>query len=267
MAVDPRMAAFEASIVATATVVRGRPWAEVREDPDAVSVLTDIPFTWVNTVCGVHLGAATADRRIEELLAPFRARRRRMRWWIPPTATPDDLLERVVAHGLEPEYADEAMACDLTDWQPPDLPHGVTVERVVDATTFHTWTETFAYAFDATPGRADAVFERRFAEIAAGEDSPIATYLARLDGEPVATAFGRSSGGVVGVYAVGTVAAARRRGIGAAVTSRVMGDARADGARLAVLSASDLGRSVYRRLGFEDIGGVQTAVGRFNEIA
>ncbi len=266
MPVDPRMAAFEASIVATATVVRGRPWAEVREEPDAVSVLTDIPFTWVNTVCGVHLDAATADRRIEELLAPFRARRRRMRWWIPPSATPDDLLDRLIDHGLKPEYADEAMARDLADWQPSHLPDGVTVERVTDASTFHTWTETFAYAFDVEPSRADAVFERRFADIAVGATSLIATYLARLDGEPVATAFGRSSGGVVGVYAVGTVAAARRRGIGAAVTSRVMSEARADGARLAVLSASDMGRSVYRRLGFEDIGNVQTAVGRFDAL-
>jgi GNAT superfamily N-acetyltransferase len=263
MSIDPRMAAFEANVVATVTVGRGLPWADVRDDLDAVSVVTDIPWTWPNAVCGVRLESATADGRIDELLAPFRARQRRMRWWIPPTSTPDDLLERLVAHGLEAEFADDAMACDLTDWHPSKPADGVAIERVVDTATFHTWTETFAYGFGGRPGSSDAIFERYYVDVAVGATSPIATYLARLDGEPVATAFGRSSGGVVGVYAVATVPAARRRGIGAAITSRLMTDAWAGGARLAVLSASDMGRSVYERLGFEAIGLVQTALGPF----
>jgi hypothetical protein len=68
-----------------------------------------------------------------------------------------------------------------------------------------------------------------------------------MDGEPVATAASRAAHGVNLVEIVSTLAAARGRGIGAAVTwAATLGDP----GLTAVLLASDLGRPVYTRMGY-----------------
>lgn len=74
------------------------------------------------------------------------------------------------------------------------------------------------------------------------------------DGElPVATARVICTEGVAAVYGVGTVAAHRRRGLGAAVTLAVLNEAVRRGCDLACLNPSDLGRGVYASLGFTDV--------------
>ncbi|MGH2484401.1 MAG: GNAT family N-acetyltransferase, partial [Ktedonobacterales bacterium] len=79
-----------------------------------------------------------------------------------------------------------------------------------------------------------------------------AYYLARLHGEPVATSALAPQAGVAGVFAVSTVAAARRRGIGAAVTLAPLLDGRDRGFHIGVLQSSQMGYSVYARLGFTE---------------
>ena len=74
------------------------------------------------------------------------------------------------------------------------------------------------------------------------------------DGTPVAVASLFLDAGIDGVYSVGTLPAARRRGYGAAVTLAALAHARDVGYRIASLWASAQGESVYRRLGFRPFG-------------
>jgi hypothetical protein len=77
--------------------------------------------------------------------------------------------------------------------------------------------------------------------------------VARLDGQPVATAMVLCSHGVAGVYWVGTVPEARGRGLGELVT-RAVGNAGFDaGMRVAALQASAMGHPVYLRMGYETV--------------
>lgn len=79
------------------------------------------------------------------------------------------------------------------------------------------------------------------------------TYLGKVDGEVVATAHGITLGDVVGVFAIGTVPAHRGRGYGAALTAAAVEGGFRDGARCALLQASELGFPVYERMGFETV--------------
>lgn len=75
-----------------------------------------------------------------------------------------------------------------------------------------------------------------------------------LAGEPVSAAAAIRSGRTLGVYAVGTVERARRRGIGRAVTwAAIEAGATAWGSTMAVLQSSEMGVTVYRSMGFEEV--------------
>ena len=85
--------------------------------------------------------------------------------------------------------------------------------------------------------------------------------LASLDGEPVATAYTLRSDGLAGpclyLAGVGVAPAARRLGIGAAISSWLLAQGLAAGAALAHLQAdTEEAARVYRRLGFVETRGL-----------
>ena len=99
-----------------------------------------------------------------------------------------------------------------------------------------------------TPGEIFA----RFGAIL--EALPEATwYVGRMDGRVVSTAVGMTTGGATGIFNVATPPEHRRRGYGAALTARAARDGFAAGAGLAYLQSSELGRGVYRGLGFREV--------------
>jgi N-acetylglutamate synthase len=78
-------------------------------------------------------------------------------------------------------------------------------------------------------------------------------YLARLGDVVVSTSIGYTTGDLVGIFNVATPPDHRGRGYGAAVTASAARGGFADGAELAWLQSSEMGLSVYRGLGFEQV--------------
>jgi len=83
---------------------------------------------------------------------------------------------------------------------------------------------------------------------------PFRLLLARLDGETVATALGFDLDGDSGVFNVSTVERDRRRGLGTALTARLLHDAVGRGCRTASLQATEMAEGIYAALGFRDLG-------------
>lgn len=82
-------------------------------------------------------------------------------------------------------------------------------------------------------------------------DDAMQMFIGRVDGRPVAAAMGYRCETVVGVFGVTTVASARRRGYGSAVTRAAM---LTETGLPVILAPSEEGEGVYRRLGFEHVG-------------
>lgn len=78
--------------------------------------------------------------------------------------------------------------------------------------------------------------------------------IAGLDGESVATAMALDRDGDCGIYNVGTLDHARRRGLGTALTTLHTHNARARGCRTASLQATAVAEGVYAAVGFRDLG-------------
>jgi predicted GNAT family acetyltransferase len=105
-----------------------------------------------------------------------------------------------------------------------------------------------AESFGAPREWFDELYTRDVLDRAGG-----AAYVLRVDGRPVATALSLRTGDALGIFNVGTPAAERGKGYGAAVTAAAVERGFAAGASFAWLQSSALGFSVYRRLGFEHV--------------
>jgi GNAT superfamily N-acetyltransferase len=79
----------------------------------------------------------------------------------------------------------------------------------------------------------------------------VASFLAYLDGEPVSIATTIVSHGVAGIYWVGSLEAARGKGLGRAVTAAATNAGFGLGAEVASLQASPMGRPIYEAMGYE----------------
>jgi hypothetical protein len=83
------------------------------------------------------------------------------------------------------------------------------------------------------------------------EDPAMALFIGRVEGKAIGASMGYRTDDAVGVFGVTTIASARRRGYGAALTRAAM---LTETGLPAVLAPSKLGEGVYRRLGFEQVG-------------
>lgn len=84
---------------------------------------------------------------------------------------------------------------------------------------------------------------------------------ARQSGETVAVALAYEHGGDCGVFNVTTVEAARRQGLGSALTAVLLVDAVARGCTTASLQSTPMAEGVYAGLGFRDLGEIHEYVG------
>jgi len=244
--------AIEANLFAFFHHLANWPRVELHDAADCCWTFSDLPFPLFNSVLRARLDPEDADALIEARIRACETRRVPMLWWTGPSSEPVDLSERLQRHGffLEPAHG---MAADLERpatevW--PD--RSVTIESVRDRETLETWSRVLCLAFGAPLPFGDAFAELALA-IGLGDGSPFRHFLARVNGQAVATCSLFLGAGVAGIYDVATLPDRRKRGLGGRVTRTAMHAARASGYRMAILHSSALGAGMYRMLGFRDV--------------
>jgi len=214
-----------------------------------------------------RLLAGDADEAIEQTLAWFRERGAPyVFWWTGPGSTPDDLPERLQARGLldmagqmqelaagirQTEQGAPCMVADLFEVNEALVeraPPGFLIREVSDAAMLEDFKQVFVETYEI-PDWAGQAWVDAALHIGIGA-TPWRMFVGYLDDDPVATALLFNGAGVASVYAVATLPRAQGRGIGAAITLSPLLDAREAGYRYAVLFSTEMGVSVYRRIGF-----------------
>jgi len=242
--------AVEANLFAFFQHLSSWPRVEVHDDTECCWTISDLKYPLFNSVMRARVDDRRIDAVIETRMHACRERGVPMLWWTGPSTTPIALGDQLLRIGffLEPAFG---MAADLHAI--PDAPaSGLKIEPVRDHATLKRWSRVLCDAFGAPQSFGDA-FAEMAEQIGLQDASPFRHYLATLDGEAVATCSLFLGAGVAGIYDVSTIPERRRRGIGAAITRFAMDDARAAGYRMAILHASNLGRGMYRSLGFEEL--------------
>jgi GNAT superfamily N-acetyltransferase len=225
---------------------------EERDETGIQWVIGGSPIDYHNAVVRADLSPEQVDQAIAASIERLQAHGVPGTWHIGPSMRPADLGARLLAQGYSYAGDEIGMAVDL-DALPAevDSPAAFAVERVRDQAALSVWTDTLGRGFGEGEREAAWVGEM-YRRIGLGDDVPWRHYLGRLADVPVATASLFLGAGVAGIYFVFTIAEARRQGIGGAITHAALRDAHALGYRTGVLGASELGRPVYARLGFQE---------------
>lgn len=235
-----------------ATVVEG---GEVIDLDGLVVALTNLPAPELN---GTRVAREPADApaALEEARGVFRSRGHPF-FGIEIELGRHPRVEAAIGvAGLGRVEAWPAMAVEVAvlPEQPP--PRGVEIRRVTRPADL----DAVRAVEVATFGTPTAVAERFVGTGMLGHER-IETFTAWTRDEPVGEATAYLVDGAVGIFGVGVVGPARRRGIGAALTLRA---ARAFGGRadLAWLQPSDMARGIYERLGFRTVSDWEVWVAR-----
>ena len=124
--------------------------------------------------------------------------------------------------------------------------NGFDCRRVEDSQTLESFGRTFAQANDLP--------DTNFWESPDLLETPNwDLFLGRLNGEPVATGLGYTSGGITGLWGIATLPDFRGRGLGSAITWAAVHAGKRWGSRATYLWATEMGFPVYLKMGFRHV--------------
>lgn len=227
-------------------------WSQHQELPGATLIFTDIQLFLFNSVNLTEPNTDTFQEAFK-IGADF-AKRSGMPvlWRVSPNAKSPAITELIEASGLHFEGKQPAMLADLNH-----LPDVITIPDFNisgsdDATQNHDWGALTWAAFELDPAIAPAMCKHETA-IPATDMIDQIRFTGHLGGTPVGVSSTVMAGGLAGLYAIATLPTARKHGVGSAMTFHAMAEGKRRGADQVILQATEMGRPVYEKLGFETV--------------
>jgi GNAT superfamily N-acetyltransferase len=168
--------------------------------------------------------------------------------WVPEGDRPS--AEMLEAAGHICDAQPRAMGTDLAGYQQPDL-SGIDWSAQDDF-------EEMCRINDRAYGWPQGTWLRGMG----AQPNGSLIYTARVDGEPAATVLtsdhpSAGNGSDCSIWCVGTLEAARGKGLATALMRQSLWDAAERGCATTTLQSTKLGRPVYERVGYEDFGAIQ----------
>jgi len=212
------------------------------------------PHPLLGVVLRQRLEADAVPGAVEAARAWFRERgRARFAWGVSDLATPRDLAERLLDHGLEPFTEDPVFAAMVLEHEPPGTT-GVVVRRVEtfedQVAAAEIAMESFGLSEEEREATRKVIRERweRVKDDARGDD-----FVALVDGKVVGSA--GVSYTEVGLYLGGgnVAEAARGRGVYRALVRARWDIAVERGTPALVVQAGQMSRPILERLGFRTV--------------
>jgi GNAT superfamily N-acetyltransferase len=230
------------------------PRSLVEDTSEWVRIITpEGPELLLNNILRFHPAGPVTAQAVERAIAPYRRYHLPFQWWLTPNGNPPGLAGELRRLGMYPWGTAKAMALPLQGWEPSAnvcLHRQVTVRRVPLDDEEGRWRalHVICTVFGVPHGPMG-----RWCSV----NPRFHIYLAELDGQPAAAMALLLAGEVAGLYHVATLSAYRRQGIAARMIVQGLQEAREQGARLAVLTATPEGEHLYKSLGYEPCGVIE----------
>jgi GNAT superfamily N-acetyltransferase len=164
-----------------------------------------------------------------------------------------EIVEHLSTCGFGDPEPMPVMAVDIDQLVPTGLPDGYEF-RVAERADAEAWTKAVVETFGLPKSIAEMLSPHRAPR---NNEVEQAHFFGVFHGDRVVATSGiYLNGNVAGIYSVGTVPEARGKGLGAHVSAESLRFAAKMGYKVGVLQSSTAGYSVYKRLGFQDLGTV-----------
>jgi RimJ/RimL family protein N-acetyltransferase len=181
-------------------------------------------------------------------LAFFGERGRGFSLWVRSGPEDRDLVGAAEASGFRCVYEMPEMLLHGRAEERP-LPDGVELRRLTSPEQAEDYWRVAGPAYTSIGFPPEMFASYRNHEGLMAEN--LVAFLAYLDGEPVSIAMTIVTHGVAGIYWVGSLEAARGKGLGRAVTTAATNAGFDLGADVASLQASPMGKPIYEAMGYE----------------
>jgi hypothetical protein len=185
-------------------------------------------------------------------------------WWVGELSRPDDIVDLLAAEGLTADEDEPTLASLVLDHEPTGVPPALEVIRVATFDDFVAAQDVDLQTTDSSPDERERMRngDRRGHWESIRSEGIIQTYLARVDGRPVA--FARAAYGAAGVALLGggTLEAERGNGYYTALVHARWRDAVERGTPLLCTQAGKLSRPILESLDFACLGEIRVLVDR-----
>jgi hypothetical protein len=233
--------------------------ADERIDTDRYTLWMGSGVKW-NTVQRQRFGADEVDDVLEEVRALLRERgRTTTQWEVGSSATPDDLVDRLLARGLVHDRDPYAVALVLTTAPPPPAP-GLTARRIE---TFEEYAAANEVQWRAFEMPEDDIAESSAMLAERWQQRTNIMHAAWLDGEIVSAGTAAPTKHGLLLYGGATAPGARGRGAYRALLSARWDEAVALGTPTLITQGGSMSRPILERLGFERVGEVHMLLDDF----
>jgi hypothetical protein len=202
-----------------------------------------------------NISSDNIENQIDEVISWFKQRNApSFFWWTDSQTQPAGLVEHLIKRGFDGNVeGDPGMAVNLHEINENiKLPSNLEVFPAKDNKTLADWRNIFAEAFESPVAAGQAWVDATLST--PPENSSWQLYAGYIGQQPVSISILFNGAGVSGIYGVGTIPTQRNKGIGAAMTLIPLLEARKLGYHFGVLFSSRMGYSVYKRLGFHEVG-------------
>lgn len=221
-------------------------------------VLRHVPFSphyWFGAATRPRFADAVADQRIQYVRAWFRDRgREEFLWMVGESATPGDLVDRLIAQGAELDDEDPVAVGMVLDHEPPPGPPDIEIHRIA---TFEEFLESSRITMADAPPEAwvatEANLPAAWEEMREHDD--IYTFLAFINGRLVANGqLVWLTNGLPYLGGASTLSEYRGRGAFRALVRARWDEAVSRGVPTLLVQAGQMSEPILRRLGFESTG-------------
>lgn len=212
---------------------------------------TGVPFPLFNGVIETYLSDDDADNLISHVMDIFKKAELPMIWSVTPLSRPLDLGRRLEAIGLKHAVDSPSMAVDIKRLPAKlEKESGISVQIVRDRAALRSWCDVLSHIFSFPALENEALFN--FLDLLGYDpEATVRNYMVRENGRIAAVSTLILGGGVAGIYNVGVVPLARRRGYGRMATFAALLDARELGYPIGVLQSTEMGFDLYSSIGFK----------------
>jgi ribosomal protein S18 acetylase RimI-like enzyme len=220
---------------------------------------TDRHISWVNCApspwpCGIfdtNLGTNNIKENIASVKEQIKRRIAPKIWMTGPSMRPSNLDEQLLKCGFVKQDELTGMALEFpklkSDFQRTD---GLDVQIVTDEKNLRDWAKVVESSlFDSQQTNPSSLYDLMTTVLTC---DMVTLFIGYVENWAVASSTLFVSNGIAGIYHVATAPSYRNKGIGRSMTLAPLSQAKEMGARFAVVQATQLGKGLFKSLGFSE---------------